>query len=1101
MTHVRRLQQYASGNARKISPDVYHEAKHEVARIGKNRIDGIVPHLNRELPKQELELANNELVLLEKFKVGIDFLYDQKLDADRLQQIAQPIRSFELMSAVAQLSGSKSLDRLSSIGMNATHLISNAMALKAGFAAVPFANFAIAALGIISCFKKPKKQVDVFAIFENILVRHLQTVVNTLTDHINLAREENIALHQETRQILIQTLNDVIQIMRSENADLKVEMSTHFQQVFHRLDTGFQLLRQLTQHGFENQLLSDLRKLIRTTDDLLNERFEPTSAKIQEVENALADWIVNQSSDPLLNNTWYYGKDIDISKLLPNTKPALYDSLGLLALEANKISPLNFTPRGLTLQPEAVLEKKKLPQMDVKPEERAIQNSRLWDAIQKNNTDEAKLAITAGAEIEGRVDGPYRGYTPLLLAAHFGRVEMVKHLLELGADVSAKNYDDANIVHLSVWNNCVPVLTLLKKYFPVLLSQMVNEPAAKSGNVTPLCFASENNALSAAEFVMQLGANRAHLDSNSQTPDEYATNYKKTEGGRPQLAELIRTYNEKKPDEIRRKIETVSNPEIWLASTTAFVKLRQAHPESIWDKKNIGLNATIRSGQNMIDVIEAFPQTPNLFNQLFKDYQKELHSLSALFKEHVKPVEDFKNSFYSKSLTAPTLKNGTFNSNLEFKAMHGPSLSKYQFAMNDHSYQVQQAMVDEIMANPTTQHFLSKMKILQIARELGWASFEASHDISINNATGNEIGYIDSVIKVLYKGYQASINTRYHIPQDGGQVEFHFFGSLQMPLNIDYQTFHNLIKTLIFGIGDIEQSRLHIIRDYFRRRQLRTITEAGIDNLVNIVLSDLNNHSVNLFKQAIQTFMNSPDYIAITTRMNKYALLLRAYSYLAGHKADILNELDTLYDASQLATHFQTYLATADINTPLPTLDAVQATFNRVYPALRIKLQDLTYPENDMVNQIKLSLAALEGLKYQPVIDENMDLKHQPVPMVKHENIAPPVELIKVINGLGNYPALFHKFSRDKQEKTFSTEIDNFSNQLARLHKQDDTTTIIKIGRDIEVSLAVLVSQFSVTFGDSFNIFGGSVLVLLSSLQRELNRAEERVNQALVLRM
>jgi ankyrin repeat protein len=55
------------------------------------------------------------------------------------------------------------------------------------------------------------------------------------------------------------------------------------------------------------------------------------------------------------------------------------------------------------------------------------------------------------------------GFTPLLNATIAGSVDTLKYLLKAGADVNAKNKDDASAVHFAAGDGCVEILEILKE--------------------------------------------------------------------------------------------------------------------------------------------------------------------------------------------------------------------------------------------------------------------------------------------------------------------------------------------------------------------------------------------------------------------------------------------------------------------------------------------------------------------------------------------------------------------------------------------------------------------------------------------------------------
>lgn len=65
-------------------------------------------------------------------------------------------------------------------------------------------------------------------------------------------------------------------------------------------------------------------------------------------------------------------------------------------------------------------------------------NQRLDDAINRGEFEEVVDLINKGADIESR---DTLGWTPLMNASWIASVEIVNHLIELGADINYRNND------------------------------------------------------------------------------------------------------------------------------------------------------------------------------------------------------------------------------------------------------------------------------------------------------------------------------------------------------------------------------------------------------------------------------------------------------------------------------------------------------------------------------------------------------------------------------------------------------------------------------------------------------------------------------------
>ena len=78
-------------------------------------------------------------------------------------------------------------------------------------------------------------------------------------------------------------------------------------------------------------------------------------------------------------------------------------------------------------------------------------NDLLWHA-EKGHTKQVKKLLTEGAKLE-TTNGT--GWTPLILAAHFGRLAVVQALLAAGANIHAKTKD-----------GCTPLMQAMERHHP-----------------------------------------------------------------------------------------------------------------------------------------------------------------------------------------------------------------------------------------------------------------------------------------------------------------------------------------------------------------------------------------------------------------------------------------------------------------------------------------------------------------------------------------------------------------------------------------------------------------------------------------------------------
>ena len=165
-------------------------------------------------------------------------------------------------------------------------------------------------------------------------------------------------------------------------------------------------------------------------------------------------------------------------------------------------------------------------------------NIKLNGAIVMGNTDEVKKLVKAGVDIHKKFDiGENKGFTPLILAAHFGKAEIVRVLLKAGADITEKTSDGLSILHCiarsPAGNKAVTELLIAKgsdvnaRYTP--------KESVESQGATPLHAAVAKGNAAVAEVLIKKGADvNAKLSMNNYTPLHLAAQYNLYE-----LAELL----------------------------------------------------------------------------------------------------------------------------------------------------------------------------------------------------------------------------------------------------------------------------------------------------------------------------------------------------------------------------------------------------------------------------------------------------------------------------------------------------------------------------------------------------------------------------------
>jgi ankyrin repeat protein len=142
-----------------------------------------------------------------------------------------------------------------------------------------------------------------------------------------------------------------------------------------------------------------------------------------------------------------------------------------------------------------------------------------WAAAKKHLTLAAAL-IENGADVNAKVESWYRN-TPLLRAAENGHSEMLRLLLDAGADNGAVSTDGYTAVGLAAGNGHLAALKLL-----------VSAGADVTG---ALARAATENQLEAASFLLDHGADPNEKSSLDRAPLHHLA----IAGGSPQLAELL----------------------------------------------------------------------------------------------------------------------------------------------------------------------------------------------------------------------------------------------------------------------------------------------------------------------------------------------------------------------------------------------------------------------------------------------------------------------------------------------------------------------------------------------------------------------------------
>ena len=122
----------------------------------------------------------------------------------------------------------------------------------------------------------------------------------------------------------------------------------------------------------------------------------------------------------------------------------------------------------------------------------------LFDAVDSGNVAAARAALEQGAKVDVRED---RGWTPLMLAARAGRIEIVKLLVEKGADTKARSTSQTGSTVL-----CFAVESDNPELLAFLISHGADVNGPSKNLVAPLYTAATSQKQEAARFLISHGA-------------------------------------------------------------------------------------------------------------------------------------------------------------------------------------------------------------------------------------------------------------------------------------------------------------------------------------------------------------------------------------------------------------------------------------------------------------------------------------------------------------------------------------------------------------------------------------------------------------------
>lgn len=139
----------------------------------------------------------------------------------------------------------------------------------------------------------------------------------------------------------------------------------------------------------------------------------------------------------------------------------------------------------------------------------------LWNMLDSYDVDVEyiKDIIAAGAELGGAMDTP--GWTVLHRAARYGHVEVIKAMLEAGADLEIRDYNTMTPLH---WMTNYGWIEMVK----FLIELGASLEALDYFGFTPLHWAADRIRIDVAKLLINAGASLEALDNNGRTPWDVA---------------------------------------------------------------------------------------------------------------------------------------------------------------------------------------------------------------------------------------------------------------------------------------------------------------------------------------------------------------------------------------------------------------------------------------------------------------------------------------------------------------------------------------------------------------------------------------------------
>lgn len=119
--------------------------------------------------------------------------------------------------------------------------------------------------------------------------------------------------------------------------------------------------------------------------------------------------------------------------------------------------------------------------------------------------------------------------TPIMYAALNGKLQIVKYLLEKGADRSLEDNNGWNLLHFASEGGDPEVIDLHLNYVP-------NVESRTAVGITPLMIATRNGKLNAIKFLLQKGADPTVEDKMGKNSLHHASSHD------PEVMKLLQSH-------------------------------------------------------------------------------------------------------------------------------------------------------------------------------------------------------------------------------------------------------------------------------------------------------------------------------------------------------------------------------------------------------------------------------------------------------------------------------------------------------------------------------------------------------------------------------